>query len=236
MFQSFAKVAGAAELLFPIVEDVVLTETGTGAAGDTTHTVDMPLNIQSGELILMFCMGNNAIGAFQVPSGWTHIFNLNSGSSNSADSATFRCFFRISDGLEGPTQVVASVGSQNGCFHTYRISNNDAAVAPDQRVTAQSVDATNYTHGSVTPAWGPDNDLVIIGYAQSRSGSIVNLSAGYGDLLEITAAGTSAQFGCAGRTARLEENAVTHSPGDTTIGGGTDRGITCVVPIKPAVA
>ncbi len=95
---------------FPVVEDVTQTLSGTNT---TSHTVNLPATVNSGDLLIIVCRVGGTINS--IPSGWTVFV------SHTANPV----YALIADGTEdGGTATVGTSSASVGAFRVIRISNH----------------------------------------------------------------------------------------------------------------
>ena len=135
-------------MAFPIVET---TNNGTTADG-TSHTVNLPTGIVSGNLLLaMFSLSTPATATW--PAGWTELYDTASAGTLMGSGA-----YRVADGGEGASiTVTTSIGGE-GSYNTYRISGQHASSAPEVGTSATG-SSTTPDPPAVTPTWGSADTL-----------------------------------------------------------------------------
>jgi hypothetical protein len=101
---------------FPVVA-------GTATSAKTTivdeaHTIDLPIEIQSGDLVLIYWSdANNSATEPTLPAGWTEL-----ASSNSSTSSIYRkIWYRIADGTEGNSVSTTNTFGDRSAHVVYRI-------------------------------------------------------------------------------------------------------------------
>ncbi|HIP73391.1 MAG TPA: hypothetical protein EYH05_18580, partial [Anaerolineae bacterium] len=140
-------------MTFPVVS---ATNSGVDGANTTLHTINLPANINSGDLLLaFFCVDGPRTTTW--PSGWTKIVDDVAANTFSAVAVAYR----VADGTEGSTISVTSSASEQSSHVTYRITNWHGASPPE----AASAIANTQTPDppSLTVSWGADDNLFVAG-------------------------------------------------------------------------
>lgn len=139
-----------------------LTIVNTGTYGSTadasTHSINLPASIASGNLLAVFVTTNGA--TLTAPSGWS-TFASSTTSSNTRVSASYR----IADGTEGSSLSITASASTPLCAITYRIVNNRNAIAANTDLTtlAGSFSSTTTPNpGNAVSPWGSAENLWIV--------------------------------------------------------------------------
>lgn len=138
---------GTNAILFPIVET---TDTSVENAGTTSHTVDLPAGIESGDLLLML-FGASGVATITWPDGWTE---LDQGTSSGAA-------YKIASGSEGSSVTVLTSASRTSAHQTLRISRYNGTPEVSASASGTSV---NPNSASLTPSWGSDETLWVSFY------------------------------------------------------------------------
>src|SRR5438128_859738 len=118
-------------MAFPTVAS---TNTSTSASS-TTHTVNLPASISSGDLLLVV-FGGNANTTLTWPSGYTEFATGSSVLCNAA--------YRFADGTEGSTISVTSGATVAGSHQSFRFTGAHASTPPEAGV---AVGVTNSATG-----------------------------------------------------------------------------------------
>lgn len=162
--------------MFPIVESSAST---SYSANQTSHAVDLPSGVSSGDLLLLwFCM-DSTTGTVTTPTGW----NLEEGPLLQTDRSIL--YSRIADGLEGATVTVATSTSESSTAIAVRISGADNFITASG--SAPSGIMANPT--SVTATASAESILLCFG---SSLGAITVPEIANGPLTEVFQAGNSA--------------------------------------------
>jgi len=136
----------------------------------TTLPVAMPPSVAAGDLLLMY-IAVNGTASFTTPSGWTLV------NSRVAGASVLRTnlFRRIADGSEGGTTVNVTISNASRAamlVHRIESSQYDHAIPP--QIAAVDVASGVPNPPSLTPTWGPANNLWIA-YGASANGGTVNV-------------------------------------------------------------
>lgn len=131
---------------FPQVEATATS----GNASTTTHTVNLPTGITSGELLVMVIRCGLTNITFTVPTGWTALVG-----ELDALGTSLVCY-RTADGGEGSTVSVTTSGTRTSAAITMRISGWSAIEG-----AGLSNSGTAGDPASLSPTWGSDDTLWI---------------------------------------------------------------------------
>ena len=137
-------------MAFPTVQN---TNTSTSAAS-TSHTVNLPASISSGDLLIVF-FGTREKPTITTPSGWTLLKNK----SNAAENHQFSIFYKVASGSEGSTVTITTSASWSGMHASYRITGYSGT---PEVSTADSGNITQPDPDSLTPAGGAKDYLWIV--------------------------------------------------------------------------
>ncbi len=154
---------------FPVVEDVTQTLSGTNT---TSHTVNLPATVNSGDLLIMVCRVGGTINS--NPSGWTVFV------SHTANPV----YALIADGTEdGGTATVGTSSANLGAFRVIRISNHGVDLVGDYGMAQVSTSGTSTSADppSLNPVdWDVLDTLWIAANVTSNSGqTITGYPSGY---------------------------------------------------------
>lgn len=137
--------------MYPVIE----TSTGGSQTSATTsHTINVPSGLTSGDLILVFFLstGNNT---HTPPSGYSTLFSTFDADSSVKSSV----WYKISDGSETATTATTDF-SLKSVHTTLRVSGVDTATS----LSASSVNgvlSSAPNPPSVTASWGSDTNLYL---------------------------------------------------------------------------
>lgn len=126
-------------MAFPVV---LGTNTSTSASS-TSHTVNLPASVTSGDLLLLFFLIDSG-ATVSTPSGWTLVKDL------PGSARRLVCFKKTATGSEGST-VTVTTGSAFVASHcTYRIGTNNYNVTVSTGATGSDTgpDPDNLNNGT----------------------------------------------------------------------------------------
>jgi hypothetical protein len=126
---------------------------GDGSAG-TSHTINLPASISSGDLLLIHLTCRTAATVIGTISGWSTNLTYNTQVSQ-------KFFYKIADGGEGASTSVTTDLSVACSYVTFRITGHDAGTAPEHGTTANASSSANPDSPSETPSWGAADTLWI---------------------------------------------------------------------------
>ncbi len=174
-------------MAFPAVQDTATSLEDTGNV--TSHTVTLPANISSGDLLLiMFSV--DADETITWPSGandaFTEFANLASGTG-----CTFAIAYRQANGLEPSTVEVTTGSAERSAHISYRITGHEdpATQAPEEGIQAggdQFPDCPSFspTGGAKDYLWfachGHDRDRTTIEFPTNYTNTISTQGSGAG--------------------------------------------------------
>jgi hypothetical protein len=194
---------------------VAATTSSNAGAFVTSHVVDLPSGVSSGDLLIVFFAGyNNSAGYTSTwPDGWSQLYNVSYGTGVNVSNVA--AYYRHADGTEGSTITVT--GSNGESTHiSYRITGWDSSTPPE---AASPVGGTNANPNppSLTPSWGTADTLWI---ATANSGFVNHTVSGYpsnytNGMSQRSTAGSAIVQG----SARRELNASSEDPGTFTFSG-----------------
>lgn len=185
---------------------VVAVDGGYRYTNSTSHTVNLPADIQAGDLLLVFfCVDADPIVTF--PEGWTELFH-----ASHEDYHVFGTWYRIADGEEGATITVTTSSSQMSAHTSYRITGHSGTPEAGTAVTTWSFIPNP---PSLTPTWGAKDTLWFA--SQGNDKEAVNVTDYPADYTDGRNDRGSASGGVGVATARRELNAVSEDPGTFTL-------------------
>lgn len=133
---------------------VAASNTSKQDSAVTSHTVDLPSGIVSGNLLLCL-FATDGSNTLTWPEGWTEVF-----SEDYSGNVHISVAFRNADGSEGSTITVTSTASQGSAHVTFRISGHEPGSDPEVSSGAQGT-STTPDPDSLTPSWGAEDTLWI---------------------------------------------------------------------------
>lgn len=139
---------------FPTVQTT--NSGGTGSTDTTSHTVNLPTGIASGDLLLLFFAVQGGNQTVTWPAGYTKAFETASGVDANND-VTFSTYYRVADGTEGSTITVTTSASKSSAHETYRITGYSST--PVSGTASTSASTLNPNPPSLTPGGGAKDFL-----------------------------------------------------------------------------
>lgn len=193
---------------------------GNNTSASTDHTVNLPVGIEAGDLLLVF-FTSDGLPTITFPEGWT---KLREGTDDS--SVTFACWYRIADGEEGATINVTTSASEQSAHTSYRITGY-----------SETPEASAFNEGSsiypspisLTPSWGALDTLWFACEGNDDRDTVVTYPTNYTDGRNDYA---NAVGGCGVGSARRELNAESEDPGVFTL-SDSEGWVAFTVAIKP---
>lgn len=162
-------------MAFPVVQS---TNTSNNSTSTTSHTVNLPSGIQSGDLLLMFIRYSGADSANLTISGWT--------ATGTGGMSIFPTFYRVADGTEGSTQAFSTSSSLRSAHITYRISGFDE----DDFIASALGAAGSFDPPNLTTGWGAVDTLWIPVIFGNSNGEIDTAPTDYTNLIWSTTGDT----------------------------------------------
>lgn len=145
-------------MAFPTV--VSTNESSLNTAG-TTHTVNLPGSLVSGNLILILLDKGSTAATFNADGAWTELVDENAGNG-------ITIWYRVSDGAEGATKAFTSSASTRSAHTSYQISGAEdpGTQAPELSTVATGTSA-NPNATTCTPTGGAKDYLWITMFGQA---------------------------------------------------------------------
>jgi len=170
-------------MAFPVVS---ATNTSAVSTAGTTHTVNLPTGIASGDLLIVFfSKKSGSSNTLTWPSGWTALTDVNNGTNTGQSTA-----YRIADGTEGTTISVTSSASVKSAHNSYRITSWHGTTPPEGGAGSTGSSA-NPDPPSVSPSWGSADNLFLEAASVGSNTSSSAASTNYTNLLTINSTGGS---------------------------------------------
>lgn len=214
---------------FPVVQSV----TTTSFEPATSHPVNMPASVSSGDLLVMFfSLGWHGNGVdVTTPSGWTQKYKI-------LDTGSFHqgsCFVKVASGSEGGTTVdVVSINGSHGVAQVYRITNWFGTLAAVETATATG-NSTNPSSPNLTPSWGAGTTLWLSAYTADAYDSMATAyPTNYTDGTTAESSTSTTGNECSVGSARRELNATSEDPTAFTI-SGTRPWVAATLAVRPIV-
>lgn len=141
-------------MAFPAVaarEDSIKTPAGT------THAVDLPAGVVSGDLLIVsFTAFETSSIVVTWPAGWTSLISAHHNASTSTAFTEIR--YRVADGTEGATISITTNESQESSHRSWRISGQHTTSAPEGAAATGS--STTPNPPALDPAgWAAEDTL-----------------------------------------------------------------------------
>jgi hypothetical protein len=212
--------------LFPVVQATATTQVSTNL---TTHAVNMPPGVVSGDLLIVFAgLASDSkwdVGLWDQatwdaglsvspPVGWTEQYDLASGTNGRT------CvYYKVATGSEGATEIFTlQNGASQGSWTVMRVDT--FAGTPEFAVSNEdSLDGP-----SITASWGVDKNLFLAAVSGQGNQTVSGYPANY-TALNGSAGGNGHCW-----VASREIEAATDNPSAFTMSGTTDaRSVTAVI-------
>lgn len=213
---------GSAQATFPTV---AATNTSTTSPASTSHTLNLPTGIASGDLLIaIFAVNNNPTVTW--PTGWTQV--VAKAGIGSSYRTEIRC--RTADGTEGASISLTTSTSQTSAHGSYRITGQAGGACETIAVASTGAQGTSTTYDpdNLSPGWTDDTLWLALGVPDGGV-TVTGAPANYTNLL------TSATADIATGSSRRELNAASENPGTGTLSGFQDWDAFTLA-VKPAAA
>lgn len=194
----------------------VVTSTTSSESTDTTsHTVDMPASVASGDLLIagVAVDGSNTI---TWPTGWTLIKTVDEG------EVTHSTSYRKSDGTEGASIEVESSTSQGSTHFCYRITGNEDPGTQAPEVSTGATGSNNTPDPDVVTVGDARDYMFIATMGSDRSRTITTYPTNYADNNITLQGGTGAAT--IGAATRELNTATDENPGTYLLSGSEQWG------------
>jgi len=208
---------------YPIVSDKG-TQYNTNSSPTTTHNIDMPSNINTGDLLLIISSSNDP-GTLTGISGWTSLIN------NDVPNLGAYVAYKKADSTEGASATISTTNSVNMVARIWRITRWHGTTAPEINYTLENDRNTNGINPpSLTPSWGLANTLWI------AEGSWLNnplstYPTSYDDNQETAI--TNGTNDIAYAAATREYSATSENPGIFTISSSSQAHLELTIAVRP---
>jgi len=211
--------AGAA---FPQVED---TGISSSSANETSHIVDIPLNIVAGNLLIVCFTSDGDAGGVSWPAGWTEFFETVNGSA-----VTLALAYRQADGGEGATITVTTGNAERSAHCSYRISGHEDPTIRGPEATTNATGLNDSPNPPVvTPVGGATDYLWLAVHGSDGPLTTTAFPTNYINGISVGAAGGE---GCAVGAAERDLNASSEDPGVFTI-SASEEWVAATIAIYP---
>lgn len=192
-------------LLAPVSADAFPTVGATNGGGQssptTSHTVNLPADIQSGHLLIAIITvdgdQNLTVPTLTWPSGWTQLFaaSVNPTGCGGNQCSRFEARYRIADGSEGSTITVMSDNAELSTHRTLRITGHHATASPEASSVATDVSG-QADPPSLSPSWGSDETLwLAVAGSSNHNDGFTDCPTNYTDCEISSDLGTSTAVG-----------------------------------------
>lgn len=211
-------------MAFPQVAD---TNTSAVSTAGTSHAVNLPANIVSGDRLYVFFETTGSVTPADLAT-WTKVVLY---------ASRFHLYWKDADGSEGASITLSTGSTSTKSAHTsYRITGQESGTAPAVG-TGAAGSSVSPDPPSVTPAWGAMDTLWIAAFGVYASGpSVSTWPTNYASPgLTIIAGGGSTSTRCAAGTSHRQLNASPEDPGTFGL-GATGTWVANTVATKPAAA
>jgi len=203
---------------------VATTNTSSQTSRVSTHTVNLPASIASGDRLLCFVGWNESFGATSPswPAGWTQKTFQANGSSTSLEVRE-----RFADGSEGASISVTTAVTTRSAHVCYRITGAHASF-PVEAGTAATGSSASADPPSLSPSWG-SADTLWIAIGSTVAGATYSADpSSYANGLTVDA--TNGSGGVSIRVTRRTNTTASENPSTYTITSGAWVAQTIAVP------
>ena len=213
---------------FPVVST---TNSSVNSTAGTSHTVNLPASIASGDLLIVcFAESIGTGGTVSFPAGWTGLTEVNSGTLTGE-----RCGYRIADGTEGSTIAVTTSASTKSAHQSFRITSWHGTTPPENiSKDSGGTSSANPTLNSLTPSWGLNDTLWIEACFTGSTTAATAGSTNYTNFVENNSTGAGATTNASCSTARRNNTTATEAPDAFTM--SSLGWVTELIGIRPAAS
>jgi hypothetical protein len=160
----------------PVVESIAVTDDQF----TTTHAINLPGSLASGDLILIAfaCDNNNTAAAITADAGYNFLFET----GTDGESGQFALLWREATGSEGATMTINTSGTERSAAHAWRITGaEDPDTQPPEYVRETTHDDTNDPDPpNLTPTGGSKDYLwIAISLAEDSNQTLNSYPSGY---------------------------------------------------------
>jgi len=199
------------------------TNTSVMTGNSTTHTVDLPATVNSGDFLIIFA-ATDGTPTTTAPTGWTKIIDNR-----------IHVFVKVADGTEGGTQVTFSSSASEQSAHISFAGDNWGGSLSDIEISTGTTGNSTTPDPDVSPTvTNADNLFVAIFGAARGDVTLTSYPTDYDDNQFFNPNGNGGP-GATISVASRDLTAANDNPGVFTIGAGTSWGAGTLV-IKPAAA
>ncbi|HUW45402.1 MAG TPA: hypothetical protein VMW50_06370 [Dehalococcoidia bacterium] len=198
----------------PVYDYPAVESTATSEDDGTTHDIDLPSDIESGDLLLI-CFAayhEDYTRILTWPSGWTSLVNE---SDNNVISGVA---YRISTGTESSPVTATTDDTCESVHHSYRITGYTGV--PEAATTTTTVANANPDPPSLTTSWAAKTLwLAGFGGGSTNKRTLSGIPTNYADeLYTVTESSSLSDYAHIG-SARREYNYITDNPDTYTLSG-----------------
>lgn len=186
---------------------------GNNTSETTDHTVNLPADINAGDLLLVFfvCDAFSVADVITFPEGWTKLFQ-----ADHSARIVLGVGYRVADGEEGATINVTTSSTETSAHTSYRITGY-SGVPEAATAATNSGSAPNPPH--FFPSWGAKDALWFACEGNDHDHTVTDYPSEFTDGRNDYAI---ADFGCGVGTARREFSGDDLDPGAFTISSSDD--------------
>jgi len=160
---------------FPVIADESFGTSGYL----TSHPLDLPANIASGDLLLALVLfhSNGNSGSITLPGGWTQLGSTATVNESGGAVAMAFVMYRWADGSEGSTATVTTSAVHQKKYWIGRITGADTGTDPEMSAPGVGNQFTTPNPSSLAPSWGAaDNLWLATAFVSKASGSFSGAS------------------------------------------------------------
>lgn len=194
----------------------------------TTHTVNLPASLSSGNILFIYISFNDALTA-TTPSGWTALLDTDS----SAVNAHFCIYTKVSNGSEGSTVDITVDTATQSSHITEQYSGTFSGSLSDVEIQSASSADDTPDSPSITASWGSASNKFLSVYLGRRGDRAptaypTNYTENQTSHTSANSAGGASVAVC-GRTL----TAATEDPGNYTL-STTNQAYASTIVIRPS--
>lgn len=187
---------------------VVTTATSADSSAGTSHTVNLPSGVVSGNLLVITFAINDNLDVITWPAGYTEIFE---GGGN----VTLAVAYRQADGGEGATITVTSDSSSKAVAFARRITEHeDPSTQAPEASSGATGSSVNPDSDSITPTGGSKDYLFFTDHGHLQTATNDTTPTNYSNTIEAETT-SGGRIGGAGAERQL--TATSEDPGAWTI-------------------
>lgn len=162
-------------MAFPTVAGTATTQQTSDL---TSHNVNLPASIASGDLLVMFFANDGASTASAA--GWPSVVE---GTNQGTSAVRTTVLSRIADGSEGATVTVTTTGAERSAAIVYKITGHDSGQAPEGVLSGSpNLGDTALDAAELTPTGGSKDYLWLWGVgADTGDQALSAFPANYGN-------------------------------------------------------